>query len=377
MDSLFEVFTCWEPIYKARKAKGLDNWSSLSHLAGKLKGKGKKEITFTCGHPSHPGEKHILGSVLGNLHFLMGYGNPAFHFAPYHWQIIDPSVEEEEVEELHHLRGHPSRMEFWERSGLDVEDEGDQDEGEPHPEVADVLETKRKKASRDAESITVTSGIGRYTGVPSEGLVYGEHNDHVYKWEMVKNSFLAAAHPDLAEAMNVASEEFTEKEERVDKSLITDYILDLAKSQGEFDYSVFPLVKAKFPAPGSVVPLSTLEDETIYGVVTSKSVDFLDREGAPVFVQVYDREYSSFDLRKSGNIHPSIIYNFGVNYLNIQRDDVEQFVGGEEGRRMGATVVKGRPTPGFESLEEDQIDSLVKSVERVGNTYRLVLKESE
>jgi hypothetical protein len=36
---LFEVFDAWEPLLKARKAKGLDKWDRLKSIGKKLQGK--------------------------------------------------------------------------------------------------------------------------------------------------------------------------------------------------------------------------------------------------------------------------------------------------------------------------------------------------
>jgi hypothetical protein len=52
-DDIFKVFSAWEPLAKARKAKGLGNWEKLAKLSDKLTGKTSKDIVFTCGHPSH------------------------------------------------------------------------------------------------------------------------------------------------------------------------------------------------------------------------------------------------------------------------------------------------------------------------------------
>ncbi|MHA2068462.1 MAG: hypothetical protein ACXABY_29210, partial [Candidatus Thorarchaeota archaeon] len=74
-----------EEIVKARKAKGLDNWKKLDYLSDKLKGKKSSHITFTTSYPGQEGSKKHLGSASGNLQFVLGYANPGFHVAPYHW----------------------------------------------------------------------------------------------------------------------------------------------------------------------------------------------------------------------------------------------------------------------------------------------------
>ena len=325
-ESLLEVFDSWEPLIKARKAKGLAKWDKLSRIADKLKDKKSSDITFTTCYPGQEGKKKILGSVEGNLHFLMGYANPAFHVAAYHWLVIDPNISAEEAEELHKQKGHPSRPSLWDRTDLgDTEPEGDVIEGEPHPTVAEIQESARIKQKYASESVSFNSGFGSYVAIPSLGLVYGQHNKHVYKWEMVKNSFLAASNPKVVEAMNGIEEE----EAAVEKShLIPEQIANVALVS-EFSEDVYPLVKSHFPSPGSVVPLEIATGESVYGVVSTDSISFYDREGYSVGVDVYDRRYSGFELTKGGDIHPSVLYNFAVGYLGLCKDELEQFVHSE------------------------------------------------
>lgn len=370
--SLEQVFDSWfydGELSKARKAKGLGKWGRLAHMASKLAGKSQKEISFTCGHPNHPGSVHVLGSVVGNLHFLMGYGNPSFHYAPYHVQVIDPNLDEETAQKLYDMRGHPSMPDLWDLPSVD--DEGDMVEGEPHPTISDVKSVEFRARLRAKESITVNLGAGSYTAVPSEGLVYGTHNNHVYKWSMVKNSFLAAAHPELSEAMNAAE---TPAASPVEKSFYVPESVKhkAAKYQSEqFEEEVFPLLKSVLPRPGSVVPIRTESDETIYGVVGSDSIQFLDRAGSEVSISVFDMAYKSFDLATDGNIHMSILYNLGC--MNFGLHDFDEYLT-KDNTVAYTSVVKGEPTPGFEDLDEGDISKAVKDVEYIDGTFRLVLR---
>lgn len=364
------IFDAWEPMEKARKPIGLKNWSRLTHIADKLEGKQVKHITFTTAYPGHEGKKKTLGSIEGNLHFLLGYGNPAFYMMPYHWQIIDPNLTDEEALEIHKLRGHPSKPELWDKAELgDVGDEGDVEEGEPHPTIAEKHDEQIRQKLRAEGNITVRAGAGTYVAIPSEGLVYGKHNNHVYKWDMIKDSFLAAAHPELSEKMNEAARELTELRTSVKKShSIPETVLYPARKEQRFSDDVYSLVKSYFPSPGSVVPISVSTDETVYGVVTESSLDFYDRDGSPVEVAVYDRTYKSFDLTRDGNIHPSVLYSFGAAYLGLDRDSLEQFVS-DNTVEATSTVVKGQATPGFDEVDEHDFE---KSVEVIGDTFRLV-----
>lgn len=199
-EALFKAFPAWEPLLKARKAKGLDQWQRLSHLAEKLHGKQASQLAFTTSYPGQEGTKKYLGTVDGNQQFLLGYGNPRFHLAPYHWQIIDPSLSDEEAEKLHLTVGHPAKPELWENL-KELEDEGDLDDGEPHSDLKPEYDQRKADARREAETITVRSGAGSYAAVPSEQMIYGLHNNHRYKWDLARNSYFAATNPELAEKM--------------------------------------------------------------------------------------------------------------------------------------------------------------------------------
>ena len=331
MDHLLEVFDAWPILLKARQPKGLENWDRLSYMAEQLKGKKAGDITFTTCYPGQEGQKKRLGSVEGNMHFLLGYANPAFHVAAYHYSIVDPNLGPEEALKIYRLKGHPSRPEFWEDTGLDMEDEGDLIDGQPHPEVASVREMVKVAQARQSESITVSSGIGVYTAIPSEGLVYGAHNNHVYAWEMIRDSFFAAANPDLTEKMNDAAEERELMDEMTYKSMeysTPEQIKHVAYSHSSDNFvpAVYPLVKSHYPVPGSVVPIvSETTGEDIFGVVTKSSIDFYNREGQPINVNIYDLPVSSIDLTREGNTYASVVKGFGATYLNLPQD-LEEFV---------------------------------------------------
>lgn len=378
LESLLDVFDAWEPLLKARKAKGLAKWDKLSHMAEKLKGKKAADITFTTCYPGSEGAKKTLGSIEGNLHFLLGYGNPAFHLAEYHWQILDPNLTPEDALVLHKTKGHPSRPELWERSGLEMKDEGDQIDGQPHPAVADVREIEKVKTARKAESITVSSGAGSYTGIPSEGMVYGNHNKQTYAWAMIKDSFFAAANPDFCDKMTETAEANQAIEESIARSLdIPELVKHIASkhSSGVFYQTVYPLVKSHFPKPGSIVPIESDTRETMYGVMTSTALDFYDREGCRVNILVYDMPFTSFDLTKGGNLYSSVIKSFGTKYFGLPAD-LDQYVV-EDTTIPATTMLEGTATVGFESVgdEYQEVSSMSKTVVMDGDTFRLVMDE--
>lgn len=380
-DVLFTYFDAWEPLFKARKAKGLDKWAKLQPLAEKLSGKGIKAISFTCAHPSHAGEpvRHLLGSVEGNLHFMLGYGNPSFHLAGYHWQIIDPNSTPEEADETLSRMHHPSNPVLWSRVGLDVGDEGDLDEGEAHPMAKKAKAQRTAEANRQAESIKAQSPTGSYTCVPSEGLVYGDHNGHVYRWDLVKDSFFSALNPEAAEVMNAAS---------VQKGLSTlRFISSTPKSirkianayRGEsFADNVFSLVKSRVFGPGTTIRLETNQAATAYGVVTPTTIDFYGRDGSPAEVRVFDRVYKSFDLTPGGNVPPSallgfIVKNFRVN-SSLLTEVVKSVTDVQEDTFSSPNTVEGEPTPGFEEVPAVYTEGLKKSlVRQPDGTVRVVV----
>ncbi len=310
------VFDSWEPIAKARKPKGLKEWGRLQHIASKLDGKSSKDITFTTSYPGQEGKKKILGSIEGNLHFLLGYGNPGFHLADYHWQIIDPNLSDEEAAQLSEMRGHPSRIDLWQKSGLPLEEEGDLGGGAPHPDFAADRQSQDNKKRLVESSMYVPSGAGAYVAVPLKGIIIDATTQQTYKWSLVKDSFFGATNPEMAEKMNEAEAE--EELPAVQKALLSDKVLARCVL-GDFASEVYPFVKGTFPNPGSVVSFEADSGEEIYSVVTCKSLDFYDREGVPICFSVFDRQYESFDLTKGGDIHPSVLLNFAVNVLNVDK----------------------------------------------------------
>jgi hypothetical protein len=292
--------------------------------------------------------------------------------------VIDPNLNEEDAILLHKANGHPSRPELWERSALEMDDEGDQISGAPHPAVADVREMVKVARAKKAESITVASGAGSYTAIPSEGLVYGHHNNQTYAWAMLRDSFFAAANPELTEKMNEADEAVEEMEEAISATAeIPELVKHLALRFSEHDFvdEVYPLAKSHFPRPSSIVPITVESGQDIYGVVTDTSIDFFDREGCPVNVKVYDLPFTSFDLTKGGGIFSSVIHSFGEKYFGIS-PDLAEFVT-QEAPVSTPTVLESTPTVGLDGVptEYQAMSPLQKSVEiDEDGTFRLVVE---
>lgn len=372
MSDLLDMFDAWEPLVKARKAKGLHQWNKLQHISHKLEGKQAHHISFTCAHPGH-GDViviHNLGSVEGNLHFLMGYGNPAFYMLPYHWQVVDPNLTDEEAEQVFKAVGHPSRPELWSKLSLEVRDEGEVEDGDPHPDVAKI----RKLAHRDKlkqGGLKAKSKFGKYVAVPSEGLVYGLHNSHVYKWELIRDTYFAAENPNVAAAMELSEDEMSANADSVEKSAYPDIIVSLSQSRsGPFSFDVYSLVKSKFPVPGSIL----LSQDNIFGIVGHSDVSFYDSNGERVGIQAFDRVLTSIDLRKSGDTHPSVVYNLAKS-IGINLAGLEDFVRVNQDILPLATSVPskvlGDPSPGFDQLPAGE-SNFKKSVQIEGNLFKLI-----
>ena len=321
-DDLFKIFDSWEPIIKARKAKGLDKWEKLKPIAAKLQGKGIQAISFTCCHPSHTEPvKHVLGSIEGNLHFLMGYANPNFHFAPYQVSILDPNIPLEDAEEAYKRLSHPSNPSLWAKAAFTAGPEGDLEEGQAHPQARKEKADKDKEQSRQEESVPAKSPTGSYTCVPSEGLVYGDHNGHVYRWDMAKDTFFSYFNPEATEVMNNAAISKSQST-LVFKSVVPEEVLSAAREYrgSDFTRDVWPLVKSKARKPGTILPLESEKGESLYGVITDSSLDFYSRGGERIAVTVFDRAYKSFDLTRDGNVPPASLLALVVNKFDVNEE---------------------------------------------------------
>jgi hypothetical protein len=317
----------------------------------------------------------VLGSVEGNLHFLLGYGNPKFHLAPYHLQIIDPNMTDEDLAQ--HQLEHPSEPTLWAKFGTELGDEGDTDEGQPHTQAKQAKQKQAVEERRASEAITVDSGAGRYQCIPSEQLVFGEHNNHVYRWDLIKDSFFSAMHPEVVEAMDSAEVQKSLSGMKY-KSTYPDTVRARAREfRGElFDADVWPLLKSRMPRPGHVVSFESEQGESVFGVVTPTSLEFYTRGGEPAQLPVYDRVYKSFDLVKDGNVHPGVLLHLAVKHFNVNKNLLDEVR--KSSYVPSAPVqhfVEGEPSPGWDNVEDDV--SLVKSVVMDGDTFRVIVEVSE
>lgn len=312
------VFDALEPILKARP-KTLDKWKKLQALGSLLEGKKASDITFTSCHPMYEGTpvQHTLGSSTGNLHFLLGYVNPGFHVAPYHWLLVNPFLTEEEAASLQ----HPANLEFWNRSGLGDFDEGDLKEGSPHPQYASTKQEAEALAKLEQEAVRAKVGYAEYIGFPSTGIVFDTETEHPYSWDFIKDCVAAAKAEEFLRAMDSVDEPMGKS---IPSSAAVAFPIGVVEKaiSGKFSPNVYPLVQTWFPEPGSIIPLA----KSLYGVITADSVDFYSPSGERAEVVVFDRAYKSFDLRKDGDLHPSILFNFAVNYLNIDKSVLDDFL---------------------------------------------------
>jgi len=361
------MFDSLEELIKARKAKGLEKWGKLQKVTSKLSGKQATHISFTCCHPKHSGtDTHNIGSIEGNLHFLLGYVNPGFFLAPYHWNIIYPDLEDTEIQEVTHGRKHPAQPVLWEASGAEVVEEGDLEEGAPHP----YAYTARKTAEVKKRSIKATTPYGTYEADPVEGVVYYKEGNKVFKWEVVQDSYFAATNPEITAAMEEA---LAVKEEAQDTN-IPEVVKHLAIPM-DWDPSVYPFVKSMFPVPGSVFTVS-LEQETVYGLIKSDQIVFVDAVGQPVQFTVFDEPASTLGLTQATG-HPAVIHEFGKHYLHVSGDHLISKAQDTPAEDRLPSVLAGFPTQGFEHVPANYTESLTKSVvSNKDHTQLLVIERS-
>lgn len=355
MTDFFDHFDSWEPLFKARKAKGLDKWERLRSLSEKLQGKGVKDITFTCCHPSHSvPTKHLLGSVEGNLHFLLGYGNPDFHMAPYHWQVIDPNLTDREAAEMNSRLSHPANPKLWATVTSVVSDsEGDTEEGNPHPERKAARAKEKAEAENKKGAVVVDSAAGTYVCLPRTQMIYGIHNRHAYSWSLVKDTFFAKMHPEATRAMDSGEMRKSAAAVRYVSSIPEAVKSEAASSYGtKFHEDVWPLVKSRFYNPGKILSLETNEGATFYGVVTDRSVKLYNRDGSSALVKAFDTEYGELDLTKSGSTPPAVLFSFLRKHSDLKEDLLAQ---------ASASLTKSKMADnGFSIAEAKKIAKLLK-----------------
>lgn len=355
-DIIGDVFTSWKPLLtKARKAKGLSKWKKLQHLAHKLENKQISSIKFTAVDPSTGDTStHILGSVEGNQKFLLGYVNPGFHIAAYHWQVVDPSLSDEDAELIHKQKGHPAIPQFWYSNNLPGNLlEGDTEEGSPHPSFT---EEKRRKAQKELEEKSIVK-VDRYEVDVLEGLVNDKQYGAVYAWDLVQATYPTSTNEDLEKIM-----EENEVEKALDSlAYIPPYgerLEELRKSysEREWDPDVYPLVQSTFPLPGSLVTLG----KGLYGLLTSTSIEFYDEQGFSTPISLFGEEVISLDLRKGGATFPSVILNLATEYMGVDKDTLLSFSSSETSEEEELPpCVKGLPTPGISYVESSERDLTV------------------
>lgn len=358
------LFEGWTPLIKARQAIGLQNWKKLEHAASKLQGKAVKDITFTSSHPMYNQEpvKHTLGSTTGNMMFLQGYCSPGFHIAPYHWQLVDPYLTDEEAAK----KEHPARPDLWKQSGLPLEAEGDLTDGKPHPSFKAQVDKTNSEQDFKREAVFARSGYGRYIGIPSMGIVFGVLDKKLYKWSLVRGSFLAAVNPEFFTAMEEGKENTVDDDVFIDKSIDSFVLSKACASNGTFDQAVYPVVKQLFPKPGTIIDM-----QDCYGVVGPRQLEFISKQGGTGFLDVFDKSISSLDLcYTEDSLHPSVLLNFMETYLNIPRESV---VGNVHKATSSNEVsfVDGTPTVGSDNWDLSK-QSTTREVAYVDGVYKVV-----
>tara|TARA_R100001244_G_scaffold53662_1_gene46569 strand:- start:11106 stop:12059 length:954 start_codon:yes stop_codon:yes gene_type:complete len=295
-------------------------------------------------HPACAGCSHTLGTVEGNLHFLLGYVNPRFHVAPYHWFFVDPFLTSDHTEELEHPSNASCCASFGELS-----DEGDIEKGFPHTSVTAYFQRVAEVVQDINKSMYVSENDTVYKVSPEKNLVVDTKNKKAYRWELISDTYFASRNTKISAAMaKVGSPLAVQKAYTfpVPSALQSQLVPSEA-----FHADVYEAVKVHLPPPSSVIPMITDTTEEIYAVVKSDRVDFFDRGGAPASLQFYDRLYTSFDLIKGGNVHPSLLVNFLSLYTEFNKSVYQAYV------NDGLTpVAAGEATPGFSDVSDDTSD---------------------
>jgi len=249
--------------------------------------------TFTCSHPSHEGEpvQHQLGTVEGNLHFLLGYGNPLFHLAPEHWAVIDPNGDPDGE-----LR-NPTNLKFWKAAKITAPEEGDLENGKPHSGAKNLLKVSARdeEAKKTGKSFNIDGQA--YTAVPAQRVLYDNKTGLPVAWDVFRKSYAASTTEGLAEFMG--------------PSMVKSTVSTIPS----FDEEAYPLVKSKFPSPGSVVPFEGNTGETLYAAITPTHVKFLNRQHVSVVLNSLGRDFSEVSLLKGQS--PELLFTVAKNILEI------------------------------------------------------------
>jgi hypothetical protein len=261
---------------------------------------------------------------------------------------------------------------LWSKTGLDVGEEGDVDEGDPHElKVQPAVETKQSEEKRDG--IRVQSAAGVYVCYPKEGLVYGEHNGHYYTWDLVKDSFFAVQNPKVTEAMEAADTLKSLGGHRYRVGIPAALRSYTSQYKGEsYDENVWPLVKSRMPAPGKILKLENAHGETLFGVTTPTSLEFYDRAASRVSVELFDRTYDRFDLVRDGNVPPASLFSFLTKHFQVNKNFLSEVATAPDPLTKGTVFsVEGEGTPGWEDVSAEGED-FVKSVRLDGDVLKVV-----
>lgn len=303
-----EIFTAWDIVAKSMSVK--ERNLVMSQL---LADKTAQDITFTAIDAEGNLEQFVLGTIEGNVKFLLGYANPGFAFAPYHLQVMDPSIPDDMAKSIYAIKGHPSIMEFWSSKGVAPFAEGDVKDGKPHPDAM---------VAPKANNIFKFKFRGKkYEANPDTQLVTCVTTGHIYAWALVENTYLSSQVPEIALHMNV-------EQELVEKKLpYPDRLQPIVTIMKGVDYAetVYPLVKTYFPKPGSIV-----KSGDTYALFWPSSIQLFDKSGFQETVSMWDRQVTDgmIEISKGGSVFPCVILNFAKDFLNLDLESLEQFVDG-------------------------------------------------
>ncbi len=418
-------------ISKARKAKGLSKWKNLESISDKLAGKGQAQITFVSHNPKHSGKIRMLTSKDGALEFLSGYVSPAFHFAPWHLQVINPELSNEQAADWFFKMQHPSKI----TPAMDKSPgpSGDLENGWVHTSVASlypgrsialfkapeieeptevvapvdvVLDAPEEAAIDPVDMLLVcpygggskcrtNGGSGSpwhhfhsdsmkahlatfenfeipkmgtfkgqpaiffthlnapYVALPTKQEIYA-NTGAVYKWSFLAAGPFALKQPLVSKIMNhlaakrpVIIPDFGIPEPVV--VIAHDVSVSEDVQDAAFDDEVFPLVKDNLPKPGSVINLGIQKGEKLFGVVTSRTVDFYNELGKDSPFPGSDGLYYAY-MDLAGKETPAFVLLAFINmfFPNINTTEFANKIEADEENAPSVVTATQPPSGGWE-----------------------------
>lgn len=299
-----DLFTGWD------LSKGISYQEKLQKVAELLNDKEASAITFTAIETDGTLSQYVLGTIEGNTKFLLGFVNPGFHVAPYHYMVVDPNLAEPEAKLIYKVRGHPAIPGLWERNNQVPFEEGDMEDGKPHPKAFIV-------PYKDPTFVSVVDGR-KYYANPEKQTLEDADTGNIFAWSLISSSYVSSQDPNLREKMNLFVPGTFDA--RMEKSLekvapgAVQY-WSTAYQGDDWDSNVYDFVRSSFPKPGSV-----LKKGDLFAVMTTRDVLFFKEDGSKEFISAWGEQFSNLDLTTEGYVLPGAILNFAKSFLNIKME---------------------------------------------------------